>query len=72
MARESVPVSLARVFTSGFELPWLEVLEKTAATYAPFLEHGTSPLPLFVLTGAVLWLLWRRVPLQRRSAADAS
>ena len=65
MARESVPVSLARIFTSGFELPWLEVLEKTAATYAPFLEHGTSPIPLFVLTGAVLWLLWRRAPLAR-------
>jgi hypothetical protein len=72
MARESVPVSLARVFTSGFELPWLEVLEKTADAYAPFLEHGTSPLPLFVLTGAVMWLLWRRIPLARRSAADAS
>lgn len=65
MARESVPVSLARVFTSGFELPWLEVLEKTASTYAPFLEHGASPIPLFVLTAAVLWLLWRRAPLAR-------
>ena len=63
MARESVPLSLARVFTGGFELPWLTVLEKTAGSYAPFLEQGTSPLPLFVLTGAVLWLIWRRVPL---------
>jgi hypothetical protein len=65
MARESVPVSMARIFTSGFELPWLSVLEKTAATYAPFLEHGTSPLPLFVLTGAVFWLLWRHAPVAR-------
>lgn len=60
MARESVPLSIARIVTGGFELPWLGVLEKTAGTYAPFLEHGTSPLPLFVLTGVVLWLLWRR------------
>jgi hypothetical protein len=62
MARESVPVSLARIFSGGFELPWLEVLEKTAGTYAPFLEHGTSAIPLFVLTGVVLWLMWRKAP----------
>ena len=67
MARESVPLSLARIFTGGFELPWLEVLEKTAGTYAPFLEHGTSALPLLVLTGVVLWLIWRRAPLARVS-----
>lgn len=67
MARESVPLSLARIFTGGFELPWLEVLEKTAGTYAPFLEHGTSALPLLVLTGVVLWLIWRRAPIVRVS-----
>jgi hypothetical protein len=59
MARENVPLSLARIFTGGFELPWLTVLEKTSSAYAPFLEHGTSPIPLFCLTAAVLWLIWR-------------
>jgi hypothetical protein len=68
MVRESVPLSLTRVFTSGFELPWLEVLEKTAGTYAPFLEHGTSAIPLFLLTAVVLWLLWRRAPLAGRAS----
>jgi hypothetical protein len=66
MARESIPLSLARIFTGGFELPWLEVLEKTAGTYAPFLAQGSSAIPLFVLTGVVLWLLWRRAPLESR------
>lgn len=63
MARESVPLSLVRVFTGGFELPWLTVLEKTASSYAPWLEHGASPIPLFVVTGVVLWMIWRRAPL---------
>jgi hypothetical protein len=67
MARESVPVSLARIFTGGFELPWLEVLEKTSGAYAPFLEHGTSAVPLLLLTGVVLWLIWRGAPLRQAS-----
>lgn len=62
MARESVPESLARIFTGGFELPWLTVLEKTAESYAPFLAGGTSPLPVFALLGAILWVIWRRAP----------
>ncbi len=62
MARESVPESLARIFTGGFELPWLTVLEKTAESYAPFLAGGTSPLPVFAVLAILLWLLWRRAP----------
>jgi len=59
MARESVPVSLALVFLRGFQLPWLEVLRKTASGYLPFLAGGTSPIPIFCFTGAVIWLIWR-------------
>jgi hypothetical protein len=58
MAREDVPLSLARIFLHGFELPWLTVLEKMSSGYIPWLATGTSPLPLFLLAGAVLWLLW--------------
>ncbi len=60
MARESVPASLALVFLRGFQLPWMEVLRKTAGGYLPFLSGGASPLPIFCLAGVVLWLLWRR------------
>ncbi|HEU4564191.1 MAG TPA: hypothetical protein VFS05_06075 [Gemmatimonadaceae bacterium] len=60
MAREAVPISLERIFLRGFELPWLHVLEVTSGAYAPFLRYGSSPVPLFCLTGVVLWLLWRR------------
>jgi hypothetical protein len=64
MAREAVPLSLARIFLGGFELPWLHVLDVTAGAYAPFLARGTSPLPLFCLAAVALWLLWR--PASRR------
>jgi hypothetical protein len=58
MARENVVLSLLRVFTLGFELPWHTVLQKTAEAYLPALARGGSPLALFVLVGVVLWLVW--------------
>ncbi len=72
MAREAVPVSLARIFAGGFELPWLRTLEVTADAYAPFVRQGTSPLPLFCLAAVVLWLVWRRLPRAALIAGDAS
>ena len=59
MARADVPTSLARILLQGFELPWLTVLRKTASAYAPFLEAGASPIALFCLVGALIWLIWR-------------
>lgn len=59
MAREDVITSIGRIFLRGFELPVLTVLEKMASGYMPALAGGTSPLPLFLLAGAVIWLLWR-------------
>jgi hypothetical protein len=60
MVREDVPTSIAHIFLSGFELPWLTVLRKTASAYAPFLERGVSPLAVFCLAGALIWVIWRR------------
>ena len=59
MTRDAVPSALARVFLRGPELPWLTVLEKTSAGYAPFLADGASPVGLFLLFGVILWLVWR-------------
>jgi hypothetical protein len=63
MAREDVAQSLLRVFVLGFQLPWHTVLQRTATGYFPALANGGSPLPVFVLTGAIIWLIWaRRAP----------
>ncbi|HET6680164.1 MAG TPA: hypothetical protein VFG84_03120 [Gemmatimonadaceae bacterium] len=61
MTREAIPRALTQVFVGGFELPTLTVLHRMASGYAPWLEGDVSPLPLFVLTGVVLWLIWRDV-----------
>ena len=62
MAREDVVTSLLRVFTLGFELPWHTVLQRTAEGYLPALSNGGSPLAVFVLAAAVVWLVWTLNP----------
>ena len=60
MTRENVVPALTRVFLAGFELPLLTVLSKMASGYLPLLEKlPPSPLPIFLLVGAVLFLVWR-------------
>jgi hypothetical protein len=59
MVREAPLVSLSRVLAGGLELPWLTTLIKTAPQYFPFLAEGASPLPLFLLGGLLVWLIWK-------------
>jgi len=67
MTREVVPTALSRIFTSGPELPWLTVLRKMSGAYAPFLAAHPSPIPVFILVGLILWLLWRKAPVSIRA-----
>jgi hypothetical protein len=60
MTREVVPTALSRIFTSGPELPWLTVLRKMSGAYAPFLAAHPSPVPVFIVVGVVVWVLWRK------------
>jgi hypothetical protein len=62
MTRENVVTALLRVTTLGFELPWHTVLRKTASAYMPALAEGGSPLAVFLVTGVLLWLIWRERP----------
>ena len=67
MARESVPISLLRIFTLGPELPWHTVLQKTSPAYFPTLAAGGAPLVIFMLAGVVVWLIWSCGSMERRS-----
>ena len=49
---------IVRTFTSGFTIPVLHTLSMTEGQYGDFTLHGTSPIPLFLLTGAVIWAIW--------------
>ena len=62
MTREAVPRALAQVFGTGLELPIHTVLEKTASGYWPEVADGTSPIAVFLVTGVILWLLWKDAP----------
>jgi hypothetical protein len=39
-------------------LPALNTLSLTTGQYGDFFAKGVNPLPLFVLTGAVLYGIW--------------
>lgn len=54
----SVLDNVERVFIAGFQLPWLTVIGKTAAQYAPWLQGGVSPLFILGLTAGVIVLIW--------------
>ena len=48
-----------RVFTGGFQLPALTVLSRfSGGQYGDYFAGGVSPLPLFALTGALLFVVW--------------
>ncbi|MBI3661801.1 MAG: hypothetical protein HY234_01945 [Acidobacteria bacterium] len=59
MVREHPMDCFHRVFMEGPELPWLTILIKTAPQYAPQLAQGASPFGLFLVTGVVIWAIWR-------------
>jgi hypothetical protein len=49
---------VVRTFTQGFALPALNTLSLTSGQYGDFFARGVSPLPLFVLAGAILYGIW--------------
>jgi hypothetical protein len=46
------------VFSGGFQLPWLTTLSRMGNTYGDYFANGVSPLPIFILTAAVLFVIW--------------
>ena len=51
--------NIQRVLIEGFQLPWLTVLTKMSAQYLPWYRGTTSALPIFVIVGITIWLIWR-------------
>jgi hypothetical protein len=46
------------VFFGGFQLPLLTVLSRMGSAYGDFTVSNPSPLPLFALAGALVFVLW--------------
>ncbi len=51
--------SVVHVFLGGFQLPALTTLSRIGGGVSAYFPNGISPLPLFVLTAAVLYGIWR-------------
>jgi hypothetical protein len=49
---------ILRVLFGGFQLPALNVLARLGGQYGDYFPQGASPLPLFALTGALVFGLW--------------
>lgn len=49
---------VARTLVGGLDLPVLDTLERLGGAYGGFASQGTSPIPLFLLAGALIWFLW--------------
>lgn len=64
MTREDVATALHLLGTEGPSLPFLTVLRKTAAAYAPSLASGGVLLPLaaYAILALMVWLIWRSAP----------
>lgn len=58
--------SLKHITLEGFRLPWLTTLERMG--YVP--DH-TSVIPLFVICGAVIWIIWS-VGAQKKPATEVA
>ncbi|HXI20607.1 MAG TPA: hypothetical protein VNH46_05955, partial [Gemmatimonadales bacterium] len=50
--------NIEHVFIAGLQLPWLTVVWKLSAQYAPWLTGPVSPIPFFLLLGLAITLLW--------------
>ena len=50
--------NVIRFFVEGLQLPWLNILGKMAAQYAPWLNGRPSALPVMLLSAAIIYGIW--------------
>lgn len=58
---------MLHVFLGGFQLPMLTTLSRMGTAYGDLSGSNPSPLPLFALTGALIYVLWDRSRLTPRA-----
>ena len=58
------------VFIGGFQLPLLSALARTTGQYGDYAGSGVSPLPIFALAAAVIWVIWFTAPRRQPEPAD--
>jgi hypothetical protein len=56
--------TILHVFIGGLQLPALTVFSRMSGTYGDYASGGVSPLPIFLLAAALIYVIWYR-PLTR-------
>jgi hypothetical protein len=51
---------ILHVFIGGFQLPSLMVISRMSGQYGDYASLGVSPLPVFAVAAAVIFLIWSR------------
>jgi hypothetical protein len=49
---------ILHLFIGGFQLPVLSVISRMSGQYGDYAAGGVSPLPLFLVAGAILYVVW--------------
>jgi hypothetical protein len=50
--------TIVHVFIGGFQLPALAVLSRMSGPYGDYASAGVSPLPIFTVVAAILFVIW--------------
>jgi hypothetical protein len=62
---------MLHVLIGGFELPALTTLSRTGSQYGEFVARGVTPVPLMLLTAAIVYGIWRPPDKHDRPMTDA-
>src|SRR5208337_468394 len=54
--------TVLHVFIGGFQLPALTVFARMSGAYGDYAAFGVSPLPVFAVVAALIWVVWWREP----------
>jgi hypothetical protein len=63
---------ILHVFIGGFQLPALTTLSRMGDQFGDFVVNGVSPLPIFALTGAILYGVWGSFSWSSRRSSEQS
>ena len=62
---------IVHVFVGGFQLPTLTVISRMKDQFGEYVAGGVSPLPIFALAAAVIWVIWQRQPASLKGKTDS-
>jgi hypothetical protein len=63
---------VAHVLLGGLQLPFFTVLSRMGGAYGEYFRNGASPLPAFLLTAAIVCVIWQPYARHRRLESEGT